>query len=480
MSLPILPLAVWQSGTNENSIPANDNALRLEALSRDVISKVTTAQPVSPGDGDVYIIPPAATGTQWATFDIDDLTIYRGGTWYAWAPVVGVVVNVSGTLERFAGSAGWTAVSGGGGGMTNPMTTLGDIIIGGASGTPTRLGIGTSGQVLTVVAGSPAWAAATALTNWTEAVNTSAPNATVPAVSLTATNAATNVDAVIAAKGNGATLAQVPDNTTTGGNKRGQFATDHQKSRVAASQVAVGNFSVVGGGQNNAVAAAHGTVCGGLTNNVNDMYGAIGGGQSNTAGARASIGGGASNTAQSAYSAIAGGESNTTDGEHSWIPGGLFAAVRAAMGFGARASGRFAASGDAQSRCCVMRIQTTDATQTTVKTDTNSVSAANQVTLPNNSSFMVKGTVVARQNTTGDAKSWEFDANIKRGANAAATAMVAAATVTSIAADAGAAAWAVAVDADTTNGCLRVRVTGEAAKTIRWVCDVYSCVEVVG
>jgi len=48
---------------------------------------------------------------------------------------------------------------GGGGGMSNPMTTAGDTIYGGASGTPERLAIGTSGQVHTVVSGSPAWAA---------------------------------------------------------------------------------------------------------------------------------------------------------------------------------------------------------------------------------------------------------------------------------------------------------------------------------
>ena len=33
-------------------------------------------------------------------------------------------------------------------GMTNPMTTAGDIIIGGTSGTPARLAAGTSGYVL--------------------------------------------------------------------------------------------------------------------------------------------------------------------------------------------------------------------------------------------------------------------------------------------------------------------------------------------
>jgi len=51
-------------------------------------------------------------------------------------------------------------VAGGAVGMANPMTTAGDLIDGGSSGTPQRLGIGTSGQILTVVSGAPAWAAA--------------------------------------------------------------------------------------------------------------------------------------------------------------------------------------------------------------------------------------------------------------------------------------------------------------------------------
>ena len=42
-------------------------------------------------------------------------------------------------------------------GMTNPMTTAGDIIVGGSSGTPERLAKGTDGQVLKMVSGSPAW-----------------------------------------------------------------------------------------------------------------------------------------------------------------------------------------------------------------------------------------------------------------------------------------------------------------------------------
>ena len=51
-------------------------------------------------------------------------------------------------------------LSGGGSFLVNPMTTLGDVITGIAAGVPARLGIGAAGQVLTVVAGVPAWAPA--------------------------------------------------------------------------------------------------------------------------------------------------------------------------------------------------------------------------------------------------------------------------------------------------------------------------------
>lgn len=44
---------------------------------------------------------------------------------------------------------------------TNPMTASGDIIYGGASGTPTRLAKGTDDQVLTLASGVPTWADAT-------------------------------------------------------------------------------------------------------------------------------------------------------------------------------------------------------------------------------------------------------------------------------------------------------------------------------
>lgn len=117
MSDPIFPLAVWEEGTLQNDVPANDNSLRIEALSREVLGVANS--PAVSTDGTVYIVGAAPTGA-FSTFDEDDLTIYYGGTWYAWAPVAGIVVNVSGTL--YAWDAGWSPV--GTSGVTNQFVNI--------------------------------------------------------------------------------------------------------------------------------------------------------------------------------------------------------------------------------------------------------------------------------------------------------------------------------------------------------------------
>lgn len=47
-------------------------------------------------------------------------------------------------------------------GMTNPMTAVGDMIVGGTAGAPTALPVGSNGEVLTLVSGSPSWETAAA------------------------------------------------------------------------------------------------------------------------------------------------------------------------------------------------------------------------------------------------------------------------------------------------------------------------------
>lgn len=124
MSTPILPFAVWEPGTTQPSMPANDNALRSEILAGLVLSKTTAAQPGSPTQGAIYIIPADATGAQWESFGAGDLAIFRGGTWYAYAPVDGVVVHMAGSLQQWAGGV-WSEVSGGGGGVSlSPVATV--------------------------------------------------------------------------------------------------------------------------------------------------------------------------------------------------------------------------------------------------------------------------------------------------------------------------------------------------------------------
>ena len=129
-------------------------------------------------------------------------------------------------------------------------------------------------------------------------------------------------------------------------------------------------------------------------------------------------------------------------------------------------------SGVQQLATLLLGVQTTDATVTTLRSNTSAAGTTNQVILPNNSAYTFQGTVIANITGGGNTSGWKFEGVIKRGANAASTTLVAAVTPTVIAQDAGAATWVVAVTADTTNGGIKVEVTGAAATTIRWVCKI--------
>ncbi|RJG10902.1 DUF2793 domain-containing protein [Pseudomonas cavernicola] len=319
------------------------------------------------------------------------------------------------------------------------------------------------------------------LTNLTEAKITATPNATVPVVSLSVTITETSGDMAYVAKGNGATLAQVPNNAATGGNKRGIKATDWQKERSAATQVASGDYSAIGGGSGNETSGTYSVIAGGLGNWGISNYGFIGSGDGNTnSSAYGVIGGGYLNTTGTdGYSVVSGGANNLASGQFATINGGYYATTRGVYGAAARASGRFSVQGDAQRERFTLRRATADATAAVLSANNGAPIATNQITLPDSSAYGFAGRVVARASATGDCASWEFKGTIKRGANAAATALVAAVTPTLVAGDSGASAWAIAVTADTTNGALAITVTGVAATNIKWVADIET-VEVVG
>lgn len=354
----------------------------------------------------------------------------------------------------------------------------------------------------------------------TSASYTAAPNATVNVSSITPQSNTTNADLAFLPKGSGALLAQVPTATAAGGNKRGQYAIDFQTLRSSASQVASGNYSLLIGGRRNTASGLYSAVVGGEVNTATATSSAVVGGSINSAtGAGGAAIGGASNNAAGSNSAVVGGSSTITYGLYATAVGtnlssasGDFAVViggntNSSDGFvsvviggtgnvttadystvigGARGTDRGIKAivvtpasyqpiepkaGVSQTSLLVLGTQTTNATATRLTCDGSAAAANNQLILSDNSAVYFRGSVIANVTGGGDTKSWTFDGQIKRGANAAST-TIRGTTITSPYSDAGASAWSIALTVDTTYGGLAVTVTGQASTTIRWVCKI--------
>ena len=114
---------------------------------------------------------------------------------------------------------------------------------------------------------------------------------------------------------------------------------------------------------------------------------------------------------------------------------------------------------------------TADATAEAMTT-TNSVNPTfyNQVSLNNNSAFAFHGTIVARESATDgtDCAAWKVEGLIRREGSAGTTVLVNSATTVLD----NTPNWGMALSADTTNGCLKVQVTGAASTNIRWVATI--------
>ena len=323
---------------------------------------------------------------------------------------------------------------------------------------------GSSGQVLTSQGSGSvvAWSTIAGLTYFTESENTSSPNNSVAANRFIATGSGSNIDAIFQPKGTGALLAQLPDSGTGGGNKRGTSAVDWQLNRNNANQVASGEYAVIGGGRRNRVAGYPcSTVAGGsdckITNGGNSF---IGGGYLNTCSGSAgsTILAGTYNTCDNAYATVIGHR-----GKSRW---------RGHIVFGANASTAIGNNGGEQSGITHYKRQTTNATPTTMGTAGSSGDNIRSVTLPNNSAYGFTMTVIGAVGSGGNTSMWKFEGLIKRGANAAATAIVGNVVKNRIAYDSGASAWDVAVTANASQGSLVVTVTGQASTTIRWIANI--------
>ena len=271
--------------------------------------------------------------------------------------------------------------------------------------------------------------------------------------------------------------------TTFGNNSfaagSGVTASGSQSAAVGGStNTASGTNAAVIGGSGNTADSLSSVVVGGASSTAGNGYAAVLGGQSNSASGSSSIvAGGNFHSASATYAAALGGTSHIANSQGSVVVGAYGGTTRGVAGrtiFSASVFPIFSSQGVSQTSLLVLGVQTTDSTVTTLRSDTNAASTTNQLVLSNNSAYYVRGSCIANVTGGGNTKAWSFEAAIKRGANAASTAIVGAVTKNIVAADAGAATWDITISADTTNGALAVSVTGQAATTIRWVCRLDS------
>ena len=337
--------------------------------------------------------------------------------------------------------------------------------------------------------------------NGTTAVTLSASNANIKVGQFITGTSIGSETYVAAISGTSLTLSQNANGSST---STLSFFTPHGVVVGGGNNQATGSYSFIGGGgdagtaaNRNVASGAWSTVAGGWKNIASGEASFIGGGGSfgggasgnTSSGASSFVGagyanqangyasttvGGSSNTTANNYSFVGGGNNNNASGAASAIVGGSYGTVRGITGMQAMPACSSPISGTlgiTQAALLVLARQTTDATATVLTSDANAASGTNQVILPNNSAYYFRGEVVAGVTSGGNTKGWYIEGVIKRGAGVGTTVLVGS-TVTSMYADVGAATWTIAVTADTTNGGLAVTFTGQAATTIRTVCQI--------
>ena len=98
----------------QKHVTVNETFRRLDAVVQlTAKSRSAATQPLSPADGDRYILPPSATGDFWSGEPENQLVAYQDGSWVAIAPKAGwrCFVEDEASLRVFDGSA-WSAISG--------------------------------------------------------------------------------------------------------------------------------------------------------------------------------------------------------------------------------------------------------------------------------------------------------------------------------------------------------------------------------
>lgn len=277
----------------------------------------------------------------------------------------------------------------------------------------------------------------------------------------------------------GFTLA-VPDQTTLGGNDRGQRAVDLQLERSSADQVASGNYSFVAGLGNKATGLysfSVGRLCestgttgisiGAFTKATGS--GTVSIGFDNTVSGVNAVGIGASNLV-TGRSAVALGASNQPDGERSWVPGGGAAMVWLYGGWAWGSTNRdpdnvrdnFILGHTVQGTTVDDQPDVLTSTRTTVDAD-------NVFRLLDNSAWAGNILILARDEN-GNAATWEIKILATRGVGPATTTILHSSVIDSFK-SATLASTAVDVLVNATYGALVIQVTGILGTEIDWIAE---------
>lgn len=159
---------LWKAINEVPTISIGDNTKILSNNGTTSLWITNTAPPDLTGNSSKFLTN-NGTVTSWASIAQVPATLGQAGKLlsndggsYSWNNLVSVMPTVTAQGGKFLTTDGigisWAVPPTG---FNNPMTTAGDLIVGGTSGSATRLAIGTNGYILTIAAGSPTWVAPT-------------------------------------------------------------------------------------------------------------------------------------------------------------------------------------------------------------------------------------------------------------------------------------------------------------------------------
>jgi len=276
------------------------------------------------------------------------------------------------------------------------------------------------------------------------------------------------------------------------GNARGANATDFQFVREAVTRVASGAGSFIAGGQHNQVSGANSMAAAGSHNEVSGQfclvsgehneitgdYSSAFGDQHQVSGDKAmAAGSGHVISAEtgfaegdgniiSGYAGHAEGSMNECAGDYSHTEGcnaktyNIYQHAKASCGFSNPGE-----IGEAQYTNIIARGTTEDDSPLVLL-----VGEEQYVILMDNKMNAFRIMVVAASDDNSKGAAYEFKGLIKKDATSASTAIIGSITKTVIAESVS--AWDVTVEADTSNGALKISVIGASETTIRWVAFV--------